>query len=638
MIDHEVPSQSGIDEIVASIGTLFNNCSLKSFGRIKQSISGTNRMRQKTPWFDKTCTEMRNKYHITRKAYNKHKTQFYKKLLKNTSKQYKSALRKAFKNYNVKKIDALRQLKNSDPKKFWKVLNHNDDNSIPEPQVSLDEFHKFFKTLNEHGHNDNESDIVFNQNEVNGDLNEEINTEITEQEIITAVKSLKNNKAPGTDDIINEQIKSTITIMLPTYVKLFNIVFNTGIIPESWTDGIIKPIYKNKGNPKHPENYRPISLLSCLGKLFTLILNTRLNKYADKTNLIHETQAGFRKQHSTTDNIFILKSLIDLVHTSKKKLYCCFVDFKQAFDAVWRGGLWHKLLKSKINGKCFQVIYNMYKNVKSKIRTSEGISQPFECFAGVRQGENLSPFLFSIFLNDLESFLRDNNVNGIIAESSYDEIINYLKLFILLYADDTVIFSDNEKDFQHALDVFEIYCDHWKLKINISKTKVMVIAKGNSRISTRFNIGNNILEYVNCYKYLGIFFNNIGSFVKTKSFIAEQATKAMFALLKRIKRLSLPYDLQIELFEKTIKPILLYGCEIWGYGNLNALERVQLTFLKYIFQLKKSTPTNIIYGELGIFPLTIDIKTRAISYWAKIVENIYNDHATKISSKVYMLN
>ena len=91
-------------------------------------------------------------------------------------------------------------------------------------------------------------------------------------------------------------------------------------------------------NPKVPENYRPITILSCLGKLFTAIINKRLNKCADESELIDPCQAGFCKQHSTSDNIFIIKSLIDIIKSdkNKNKLMCCFVDFKQAFVSVWR--------------------------------------------------------------------------------------------------------------------------------------------------------------------------------------------------------------------------------------------------------------------------------------------------------------
>ena len=142
---------------------------------------------------------------------------------------------------------------------------------------------------------------------------------------------------------------------------------------------------------------------------------------------------------------------------------------------------------------------------------------------------------------------------------------------------------------------------------------------------TIFTIGTHVLEQVDDYKYLGLLFSKTGTFYKTKSQIAEQGNKTMFALLRKIKHLSLPLDLQVDLFEKMIKPILLYGSEVWGFGNFDTLERVQLKFYKYILNLKKATPSYLIYGEIGITPLSVNIKNRVISYWSRIIENISND-------------
>ena len=110
--------------------------------------------------------------------------------------------------------------------------------------------------------------------------------------------------------------------MAPICTKLFNIIFDTGIVPDSWTLGDILPIYKNKGNKKSPENYRPITLLSCFGKLFTSILNNRITKYIDESHIIDANQAGFRKGFSTTDNFFILQNLIEISKANKSNL--CF--------------------------------------------------------------------------------------------------------------------------------------------------------------------------------------------------------------------------------------------------------------------------------------------------------------------------
>ena len=143
-------------------------------------------------------------------------------------------------------------------------------------------------------------------------------------------------------------------------------------------------------------------------KLFTSIINERLNSYADNIQLILENQAGFRRGMGTTDHIFSLYSLIELFKRHKMKLYCAFIDFEKAFDSVWHIGLWNKVLQNNIDGKCFKIITNMYKDIKSKVVVNGISSEMFECNIGVRQGENLSPFLFSLYLNDLEEYKITN--------------------------------------------------------------------------------------------------------------------------------------------------------------------------------------------------------------------------------------
>jgi hypothetical protein len=100
---------------------------------------------------------------------------------------------------------------------------------------------------------------------------------------------------------------------------------------------------------------------------------------------------------STVDNIFVLHALIDLYFSFDKKLYCTFVDFKKAFDTVWRTGLWRKLPNCEIKGKCFKIIYNMYHDIKSRVQYNGSQSDCFPCLTGVRQGEHLFPFFFLYF-------------------------------------------------------------------------------------------------------------------------------------------------------------------------------------------------------------------------------------------------
>ena len=111
-------------------------------------------------------------------------------------------------------------------------------------------------------------------------------------------------------------------------------------MPDVWLVGNIKLIYKNKGNPLDPKNFRPITILSCLGKLFTAILNERLCHFSEEALLMNENQFGFRKSYSTTDGFFTLFSFFEILKNKKEKLFCAFVDFEKAFDTVWRDALW----------------------------------------------------------------------------------------------------------------------------------------------------------------------------------------------------------------------------------------------------------------------------------------------------------
>ena len=108
--------------------------------------------------------------------------------------------------------------------------------------------------------------------------------------------------------------------MLPIYISLFNLIFDIGIILDSWLEGIIRPLYKRNGEPQQPENYRPITILSCFGKLFTAILNFRLNIFLQFYDILEENQAGFRAGYSTTDHIFTLHALTEILKMKNKKI------------------------------------------------------------------------------------------------------------------------------------------------------------------------------------------------------------------------------------------------------------------------------------------------------------------------------
>ena len=161
----------------------------------------------------------------------------------------------------------------------------------------------------------------------------------------------------------------------------------------------------------------------------------------------------------------------------------------------------------------------------------------------------------------------------------------------MLYADDTAIFSSDAQGLQKGLDCLYLYCNTWKLDVNVEKTKIVVFEKSKWKGKHIFKYDGHVISVEDSFKYLGVILNYNGSFAKHTKHAIEQSQKAMFALLRRSRQLDLPIDLQLELFDSLNKPILLYECEIWGFENIPMIENIYLKYLKYNIGLKQSTPT-----------------------------------------------
>lgn len=209
----------------------------------------------------------------------------------------------------------------------------------------------------------------------------------------------------------------------------------------------------------------------------------------------------------------------------------------------------------------------MYHGVKTCVRSNSKLSESFECLTGVRKGESLSPFLFSMYLNDLEDELSKSECEGI--------DLTTLKLFLLLYADDITLFSETRKGMQQALDNLHAYCNRWCLTVNVEKTKVMIFRRGGRLCkSDRWLFGTHEVEVVNKIKYLGIVFTSSGSFNEAQKCLAEQRQKAVFALHKYCSKfINLTPAHYCNLFDKLVLPVLCYGCEVWGFHRGEEIEK-----------------------------------------------------------------
>ena len=296
----------------------------------------------------------------------------------------------------------------------------------------------------------------------------------------------------------------------------------------------------------------------------------------------------------------------------------------------------------------------MYQMSKSCVRIKSEITGFFPIHLGVKQGDNLSPNFFKIFINDLPKYLQD---------TADPVFVNKRPLHCLMYADDVILLSTSAAGLQQKLDKLGIYCNDWCLKINTSKTKVLIFNKAGRHLKQGFNFKNVQLDCVSHYKYLGLFFSASGSFSFAQKELFQKAQKAYFKLCKDFLSLNPNINISMHVFDHTIKPILLYGSEIWAYfdpfksklkngaftfdqiyGKLFC-EKLHTRFCKFILGLHRKTTNIAVMSELGRFPLHFNIIRSMIKYWYRL-ENLGSSfpllkdaylsskelHAKKISS------
>ena len=441
-----------------------------------------------------------------------------------------------------------------------------------------------------------------------------MNADITCEEVEAALKRLKRNKAAGVDGIRAEFILDASAILLDPLAQTFNQVLNKGV-PPSWCVGLIHPIYK-AGDQNDPGNYRGITVVVILSKLYAMVLETRATAWAENMNCRAKGQAGFRKDFRTSDQVYIIQTLVQQAKQDKRKLFCCFVDFKKAFDLVPRHTLWNVLEQRGMKGKVLTSLQTMYAADKACVLTRDGPTALFDCSIGVKQGCPASPLLFGLYLDELEKLLED-------AQSDIDcPRIASILLAILLFADDIALFSYSIQGLQKQLDILEAFCEARGLTVNVKKTKTLVFEHRRSEVPA-FRYAGDVIERVDEFKYLGILMHSTKGVSPAIDLLCKAARRAMFGLQRRCQQLSI-HDplLKCKLFDTLVKPILCYCCEIWSVLGckraLDDLERIEVGFLKVLLGVQVHTKTLHVFAEFGRYPLHLTWQSQSARFLERL--------------------
>jgi hypothetical protein len=257
----------------------------------------------------------------------------------------------------------------------------------------------------------------------------------------------------------------------------------------------------------------------------------------------------------------------------------------------------------------------MYENTKLAVKISgDKRTEFFSSHIGIRQGDNLSPNLFKLLLDDLPKELNNAHCNPV--------MLNNKKVNCLLYADDIVLISESPEGLQTAIDITEQYGSNLGLEINTKKTKIMTFSCTGRKSIDTYTVNNNHIEEVQSYKYLGLQLSSCGNMTLARANLYASAIKAFFKFRRTLDHKHIKVTTLIKIFEALIEPILLYSCEITNVFNITKSvqknkikifektvkweqERLNMQFCRYILGVGPKATNMAIYSELGRYPIFI---------------------------------
>ena len=261
------------------------------------------------PWFDVECRQSRLLFYNELNKFRSNRSTQNQCDMITARSNFKTLIGQKRYIFYQSKTEKLLASRYQNAKQYWRLLKQA-SNVNTKQSVTSEQFAQYFKAVNDPNGKFYKADgdvLLFNERYVRGEFQiifNELNTDISVEEIKTPIKQLRNGASCGPDLWLNEFFKKGFEILFSYLHNLFNKLFKAGYFPQEWTEGHIVPIFK-KGDVNEVSNYRVITLHSTIGKLFTRVLNDRLNSWAENYSIYIEAQAGFRKHMTTVDNIFL---------------------------------------------------------------------------------------------------------------------------------------------------------------------------------------------------------------------------------------------------------------------------------------------------------------------------------------------
>ena len=531
-------------------------------------------------------------------SYNTHKTNLstYNRILKQSIRIAK----------NIYYSSCFQRYKN-DIKKTWATISN-----IMNKKVNKSEYPEFFEIDGNKVYDKKEIANKFNSyftnigpklahdiHDVNGKHFENFSTnkpdcelhfdQISVSDVNKIIDNLSSKTSCGFDDISLKLLKFLKPVLATPITIIINQMLNTGIFPYKLKVAKIKPLYK-KGDTSNFNNYRPISLLPSISKIFEKVIFQQTYSYFEQNNLLYTSQYGFRKGHSTEYAALELADRIIQQMDENKTPINIYLDLSKAFDTLNHSILIHKLKFYGINGTAIHLFKSYLSNRKQYVEYENNTSDTLLITTGVPQGSVLGPLLFIIYLND-------------IAKSS--DIFDFI-----CYADDTTLssvlnyFGNSQSSSDNInIELKKVY--DWlkvnKLSLNISKTKFIIFHSPQQNVTIPLlYVDNTYIECVKNFNFLGIYFNQHMSWKYHINHIAKNISKSN-GILNRLKSL-LPTHVKVMIYNALILSKINYGILTWGYESESIL-KLQKKAVRIIALANYNAHTEPIFKKLSILKI-----------------------------------
>ena len=441
------------------------------------------------------------------------------------------------------------------------------------------------------------------------------NIELLDTEVLKVLRELNPQKAVGPDKVNNKILTASCTIITPALTLLFNRCLNGGRFPLAWKTAHVSPIFK-KGNRELCNNYRPISLLSCVGKAFEKCVQQHTLQYLNSNKLITPHQSGFMSGDSTVYHLINLYHDLCSALNQSNTVQAIFFDISKAFDRVWHRGLIHKLEAIGIRGNLLQWFRDYLKDRKQAVVIKGDQSEYANIVAGVPQGSVLGPLLFLIFIND---------------------IILEIESTIKLFADDTSMYSYLEdlniqtETLNSDLIKISEWANRWKVTFNQTKTELMIVSRSRDPNVAPLSFDNTVLIPNESHKHLGVHLqSNCKWDTHIKSIISKcrMLTSCLRSFKYRLSRRALEC-----MYRAYILPHFDYSDVLWDNCTnelSQELDNLHLDALRTIIGSVRGTSHAKLYYESGFIPLYERRRRHKIVMYHKIVNGLTPDYLCAI--------